>query len=310
MNELHWFAFFFVTTALAALFLLAALRTFCGRRWARITEAVAGLVFWSSILVLLAVYAYFLQSSTLGRLIRPEIIPEEPWFGFLHRGTIFMTPHVMAGLLTLFAIAGGFLFASHIDLFLSLIGFGLEWKNLSIAERTAWVQHLISCLFFISVGVLLVWTDAKVFAFRWAYDLSSLEEKIGWEASIAHLIQFAYMLGILFITFILHRAYRRFQEAAGLLPAADRQEEELPQAQERVRVVERPFPTSLPRQDSFEHRPPVPVPDGMGNGRRDAAGSYTDFAGSSLEPFPVQEEGEASEVLPQHLSPFATRRRR
>ncbi len=305
MNEFHWFAIALVVTTFIALFVLAALRYVAGRYWARTVESIAGVMFWLSALVLLAAYAYLLQASTLNRLIRSEIVPEEPWFAFLHQATILMTPTVMSGILTLFAIVGGFLFAHYLDVLFSLIGYGLQWSNLSREERSAWVQKLVECLLLIPVGLLLVWADAKVFAFRWAYDLSTLEERIGWEASIAHVLQYAYFAGMLFITFVLHRKYRQYQEAAGLLPIEG--QEEQPQARTRVSPPQLQQRTTVPSENQ-----------GGINGDHEGGRIVVVSPPTGERTPPNQPDGriiddfseDDNEVLSVHFDPFATRRRR
>lgn len=310
MTEFHQFGIALVGATFLCLFFLAILRRIVGGSWARTVERIAGVIFWSSALAFLVAYAYLLQASTLNRLIRSEIVPEEPWFAFLHQRTILTTPTVMAGILTFFAVLGGFLFAYYFDVLLSLIGFGFQWSNLSVAQRAAWVQQLVSCLVLITVGLLLVLADAKVFAFRWAYDLKTLEEQIGWEVPIARLVEFAYLAGMLFFTFVIHRKYCQFQEAAGLLPT-----DEKAQPQVRVRALssqtQRSRSTaSISTQDNgdqpFERQNVQQIVT-----NESAQSQRFNSPTQSFDYFENQqdEDGERVEVLPEHFNPFATRRR-
>jgi hypothetical protein len=301
MNAWHSFAIALVLSMVGGLFFLVVVRELLGVRWARILEAMRGLIFWSVPWVTLTAYAYLLQATTLGKLTRSELVGMgEPWFAFIHQTIPMTTPYVMAGILTFLAAAGGFLVATHLDMLLALIGLVSQGTKMSPEEQAGLIPNLISSLIFILAGMVMIWVDARVFSLRWALDIAELETELQGVPMIARLICWGYFLGFILLSWILHRKYRQFLDAINM------DEDEGREAPRREMPQQLP-PTHEEAVASETHRRLITSPDN-GEGQR-----ITIHREPMVE-FPVIPEQLPSDgnneeaVLPEHLDPFQTRR--
>jgi hypothetical protein len=303
MNALHSFAIALVLSMVVGLFFLAAVRELLGARWARILEAMRGLIFWSVPWVILTAYAYLLQATTLGKLTRSELVGMgEPWLAFIHQTIQMTTPNVMAGILTFLAAAGGFLVATHFDMLLALIGLVSRGK-MSQEERAGLVPNLISSLIFILAGMFMIWVDARVFSLRWAMDVAEIETELQGVSMIARLICWGYFLGFILLSWILHRKYRQFLDAINIDEIDEDEGREAPRRETPQQVT----PTHEEAVAPETHRRLITSPDN-GEGQR-----ITIHREPMVE-FPVIPEQLPSDgnneeaVLPEHFDPFQTRR--
>jgi hypothetical protein len=301
MNAWHSFAIALVLSMVGGLFFLVVVRELLGARWARILEAMRGLIFWGVPWVILTAYAYLLQATTLGKLTRSELVGMgEPWFAFIHQTIQMTTPYVMAGILTFLAAAGGFLVATHLDMLLALIGLVSQGTKMSPEEQAGLIPNLISSLIFILAGMVMIWVDARVFSLRWALDIAELETELQGVPMIARLICWGYFLGFILLSWILHRKYRQFLDAINM------DEDEGREAPRREMPQQLP-PTHEEAVASETHRRLITSPDN-GEGQR-----ITIHREPMVE-FPVLPEQLPSDgnneeaVLPEHLDPFQTRR--
>jgi uncharacterized membrane protein (DUF485 family) len=301
MNAWHSFAIALVLSMVGGLFFLVVVRELLGARWARILEAMRGLIFWSVPWVILTAYAYLLQATTLGKLTRSELVGMgEPWFAFIHQTIQMTTPYVMAGILTFLAAAGGFLVATHLDMLLALIGLVSQGTKMSPEEQAGLIPNLISSLIFILAGMVMIWVDARVFSLRWALDIAELETELQGVPMIARLICWGYFLGFILLSWILHRKYRQFLDAINM------DEDEGREAPRREMPQQLP-PTHEEAVASETHQRLITSPDN-GEGQR-----ITIHREPMVE-FPVLPEQLPSDgnneeaVLPEHLDPFQTRR--
>jgi hypothetical protein len=301
MNAWHSFAIALVLSMVGGLFFLVVVRELLGARWARILEAMRGLIFWSVPWVILTAYAYLLQATTLGKLTRSELVGMgEPWFAFIHQTIQMTTPYVMAGILTFLAAAGGFLVATHLDMLLALIGLVSQGTKMSPEEQAGLIPNLISSLIFILAGMVMIWVDARVFSLRWALDIAELETELQGVPMIARLICWGYFLGFILLSWILHRKYRQFLDAINMDEDEGRE---------------------APRRETPQQLPPTREETIAPEIRRRRTPSSDDGEGQRIpvprEPmveFPVLPEQLPSDgnneeaVLPEHLDPFQTRR--
>jgi uncharacterized membrane protein (DUF485 family) len=301
MNAWHSFAIALVLSMVGGLFFLVVVRELLGARWARILEAMRGLIFWSVPWVILTAYAYLLQATTLGKLTRSELVGMgEPWFAFIHQTIQMTTPYVMAGILTFLAAAGGFLVATHLDMLLALIGLVSQGTKMSPEEQAGLIPNLISSLIFILAGMVMIWVDARVFSLRWALDIAELETELQGVPMIARLICWGYFLGFILLSWILHRKYRQFLDAINMDEDEGRE---------------------APRRETPQQLPPTREETIAPEIRRRRTPSSDNGEGQRIpvpqEPmveFPVLPEQLPSDgnneeaVLPEHLDPFQTRR--
>jgi hypothetical protein len=301
MNAWHSFAIALVLSMVGGLFFLVVVRELLGARWARILEAMRGLIFWGVPWVILTAYAYLLQATTLGKLTRSELVGMgEPWFAFIHQTIQMTTPYVMAGILTFLAAAGGFLVATHLDMLLALIGLVSQGTKMSPEEQAGLIPNLVSSLIFILAGMVMIWVDARVFSLRWALDIAELETELQGVPMIARLICWGYFLGFILLSWILHRKYRQFLDAINM------DEDEGREAPRREMPQQLP-PTHEEAVASETHQRLITSPDN-GEGQR-----ITIHREPMVE-FPVLPEQLPSDgnneeaVLPEHLDPFQTRR--
>jgi hypothetical protein len=301
MNAWHSFAIALVLSMVGGLFFLVVVRELLGARWARILEAMRGLIFWSVPWVILTAYAYLLQATTLGKLTRSELVGMgEPWLAFIHQTIQMTTPNVMAGILTFLAAAGGFLVATHFDMLLALIGLVSRGK-MSPEEQAGLVPNLILSLIFILAGMFMIWVDARVFSLRWAMDVAEIETELQGVSMIARLICWGYFLGFILLSWILHRKYRQLLDAINIDDEDEGRE-----------APRRETPQQLPptREETIApeiRRRRTPSPD-------DGEGQRIPVPQESMVEFPVIPEQLPSDgnneeaVLPEHFDPFQTRR--
>jgi hypothetical protein len=301
MNAWHSFAIALVLSMVGGLFFLVVVRELLGARWARILEAMRGLIFWSVPWVILTAYAYLLQATTLGKLTRSELVGMgEPWFAFIHQTIQMTTPYVMAGILTFLAAAGGFLVATHLDMLLALIGLVSQGTKMSPEEQAGLIPNLISSLIFILAGMVMIWVDARVFSLRWALDIAELETELQGVPMIARLICWGYFLGFILLSWILHRKYRQFLDAINMDEDEGRE---------------------APRRETPQQLPPTREETIAPEIRRRRTPSSDDGEGQRIPvpqelmvEFPVIPEQLPSDgnneeaVLPEHFDPFQTRR--
>jgi len=283
-----------------------------GARWARILEAMRGVIFWSVPWVILTIYAYLLQATTLSKLTRPEVIGMgESWFTFIHQNIPLTTPNVMAGILTFLAAAGGFLVATHLDVLLALIGLVGQGTQMSPEEKAGLIQNLISSLIFIIAGMVMLWVDARVFSLRWALDTSEIEGEIPGVSTVVRLICWGYFSGFILLSWILHRKYRQFLDAIGM--EEEDEQGELPvreTPQQRARARERRV--VMPRQQTFDREEEnsqtpqqrISSPSN-GEGQHVFIPPEPDFP---VIPEQLPSDGDEEAVLPEHFDPFRTRR--
>lgn len=277
-------------------------------------EAIRGVLFWSVPWLLFSVYAYLLQATTLSKLTRSEIAGfGEPWLSFIHQTIHLTTPYIMAFLLMVFAAAGGFLVATNLDTLLGLLGLSSQWGNLTVEQRAGFIQNLISSLIFIAAGLIMVWSDARVFALRWAMDVGEVETEVQGASSIASLICWGYFLGFIFLSWILHRKYRQFLIAARIEePEAEQNaqpsrisQQMSSRSETALSEIERSQPTAdLPNQRTWRI---VPQGDNGNEQRPIDNGQFPDIPVITTDPLP-QDSAEET-VLPEHFDPFRARRR-
>ena len=311
MNAWHSFAVTLILSVAVGLLFLAIVRQSVSARWARILEAIRGVVFWSVPWIILTSYAYFLQATTLGKLTRSELITVEPWFTFIHQSIPLTTPYVMAGILTFLAAAGGFSVATHIDILLALIGLMGQGTRMSPEQKAGLIQNLVSSLIFIIAGIVMIWVDARVFSLRWIIDTSEIEKEIQGVSTVVHLICWGYFSGFILLSWILHRKYRQFLDAIGMEEEDEQREPPVRETpQQRTRARERRVVMSrqqnLDREEEISPTPwrRIPSPSNR-EGQGVPIPSEPDFP-VIPEQFPSNGDEEA--VLPEHFDPFRTRR--
>ena len=318
MNPWHSFAITLILSMVIGLFFLAAVRELLGARWARILEAMRGLIFWSVPWVILTTYAYFLQATTLVKLTRSEVIGMgEPWFTFIHQGIPLTTPYLMAGILTFLAAAGGFLVATHLDVLLAIIGL-LSRERMSPEEQAALIQNLISSLLFVLAGMVMIWVDSRVFSLRWAMDISEIEMELQGVPIIVRLICWGYFLGFILLSWILHRKYRQFLDAIGGMDEDQEppvRETSQPRTSARIeerRVVfqETPHQQTSNREEAIPQIPRQRIPSPSNReGQRIFISQEPIVEDFPVIPEQLPSDGDEEAVLPQHFDPFSTRRR-
>jgi len=319
MNPLHQFALALVVLIVAGSLFLAIVRQVAGRRWAAILEAIRGLLFWSIAWILFTIWAYFLQATTLAKLTRPEPIGlGEHLLSFLHQGVHLTTPYVMAFILMLFAAAGGFLVATHLDIILGLIGLATRWNDLSPYERAGFVQNLFASIIFTLIGLVMVYADACVFSLRWAMDISEIETEVRGVPLIANLIRWGYFLGFIALSWIVHRKYRQFLLATRI----EEPEEEEQNVRMTTRVSQQASTSTQLQQGSIVTRETEGAQQFVGSpfsnrqSEQPMRVSRNDGSEGILEgiDIPAIEAGNGSDgidgedVLPEHLNPFGRRR--
>jgi hypothetical protein len=299
MNAWHSFAIALVLSMVGGLFFLAVVRELLGARWARILEAMRGLIFWSVPWVILTVYAYLLQATTLSKLTRSELVGiGESWFAFIHQTIPMTTPYVMAGILTFWAAAGGFLVATHLDVLLALIGLVSQGTKMSPEERAGLIQNFISSLIFIVAGIVMILVDAHVFSLRWAMDIAEIETELQGVSMIARLICWGYFLGYILLSWILHRKYRQFLDAINIDEDGGR---EAPRRETPQQVT----PTREEAVMPEAHRRRIPSPDN-GEGQRIPV-PQEPMVEFPVIPEQLPSDGDEEVVLPEHFDPFQTR---
>lgn len=235
MSSLHVAVLGLLLIIFTYLFVVAFIARLVGGRWARILLAINGVVFWTTAWVLFTAYSYLLQATTLSKLVRNEIVGfGEPLLAPILKGVQMTSPYIMAGILVIFAMAGGLIAAHQIGLLLGILGLSLSPRS-ERDERVLpqLIQNIPFSVAWLIVGLLMVWVDASVFALRWAVDVAEVETEVQGAAHIADLIRWGYFLGFTVLAWIVERKFQQFLTAAGV-----QEVEEAP--------VQEPVPTPLP----------------------------------------------------------------